>query len=267
MKATEESADSHQDFGDESTTVMGGELLSSLTERSRRIEVSAPPVPEPEISIVTDEPEPVTTVSRAARPQLLVLDGEYPALGDEESTAMMDEPEPTTLAVRSRRGNPPSLPSPLPPPALAAQPLPAPSLPDPQWAAELTPRGFPTVRVAPLSAPELETTPAPASQPAVGRRWVSALAAIALGVAAWTVGLGHHELQPAPATSSAAPSASNVVVTPWGLQDRARVTVADVRTVLGSLLQPVTSVASARNVSADSGRAKHRTAAPHRRRS
>jgi hypothetical protein len=245
MKATEESADARRDFVDEeSTNVMGVDLLSSLTERSRRIDVSAPPAPEPEISVVVDEPEAVTTMRPVGPPQLLIVDGEYPALGDEDSTVMMDEPEPTTVAVRSHVDSPPPRPParpPAPPPALrpapavVVQPLPPQSAPDPQWAAEL-PRVLPTLRVAPLPAPELAATPESASQPAVGSRRVSVLAAVALGVAAWVLGLGHHELQPT-AMSSPAPSVSSVVVTPWGLQARANTTLTNVRTALGSLLQ------------------------------
>jgi hypothetical protein len=247
MKATEESADARRDFVDEeSTNVMGVDLLSSLTERSRRIDVSAPPVPEPEISVIVDDPEAVTTMRPAGPPQLLIVDGEYPALGDEDSTVMMDEPEPTTVAVRSHLDSPPPRPAAPPPaprpaprsaPAVVVQPLPPQAAPDPQWAAEL-PRVLPTLRVAPLPAPELATTPESTSQPAVGSRRVSVLAAVALGVAAWILGLGHHELQPtSPISSPAASSVSSVVVTPWGLQARANTTLSNVRTALGSLLQ------------------------------
>ena len=235
MKPTDESRDAHCDFaGDEATNVMGVDLLSSLTERSRRIDVAAPAVPEPEISIVVDEVEPVTTVSPATRSKLLVVDGEYPAIGDEESTSMMDEPEPTTVAVRARRDGPP--PPAAPSPAFVAQPVPAPSVrapapslpapapslpapapsvPDPQWAAELMrPRALPTVRVAPLPAPELATAPESTSQRAAGSRRMGALAALALGVAAWTLGLGHHELRPASAISSPAPPATSALAAP-----------------------------------------------------
>ena len=50
MKPTEKAADAHGGFVDESTSVMGVDLLDSLTERSRRIEVAAPLAapPEPE---------------------------------------------------------------------------------------------------------------------------------------------------------------------------------------------------------------------------
>jgi hypothetical protein len=267
MKPTEEFADTHRDFaGDESTSVMGVDLLSSLTERSRQIDVAAPPVPESEISIGVEEPEPVTTMSPAARPQLLIADDAYPALGDEESTVMMEEPEPTTVAVRSHLHRPPPPHEPLPAPLLAAQPLPAQSVPDPQWAAELAPRALVTIRVAPLPAPELVTTPESSSKPAVGSRRLSALAAVALGVAAWTLGLGHHEVLPTSAILSPAPSVSSVLLTPWGLQTQAKVTLDNVRAALGSLLQWSASVASARNESEDPGRAKHRPAAPHHQR-
>lgn len=263
MKPTDESRDTQSDFaGDESTSVMGVDLLSSLTERSRRIDVAAATVPEPEISIVVDEVEPVTTVSPATRAEALVVDGEYPAIGDEESTVTMDEPEPTTVAIRARRASPP--PPPEPPPALpfVAQPLaapppaapapsvaapapsvaaPAPSLPDPQWAAELRPRHLPTMRVAPLPTPLLEPPTESAAQPAVGSRQLSMVAAIALGVAAWTLGLGHHELLPASATPVRAASVSGAAVAP-------------------------TRVASAHAASPDPARPKPRPTAPHRQR-
>lgn len=119
MKPISEAADMHADFaGDESTSVMGVDLLSSLTERSRRIDVSPVSVPEPEISIAVEEPEPVTTMRPAAPPlppppapaqplpQLLIVDGEYPLLDGEESTTMMEQPEPTTVAVRSHIDKP-----------------------------------------------------------------------------------------------------------------------------------------------------------------
>ena len=152
-----------------------------------------------------------------ARPQLRIVDAAYPELGDEESTVMMEEPEPTTLAVRPRFDSPPPPPQPPPAPRLAVAPLPA-LVPDPQWAAELPPRALATIRVAPLPAAELETTPESAAKPAVGSRRLSALAAVALGVAVWTLGLGHHQ---SVSTSSVSPSpspsvVSSVVVAPWG---------------------------------------------------
>jgi hypothetical protein len=256
MKATEESADAHNDFdGDESTLVMEANLLSSLTERSRRIDVAAPPASEEERSMV-DEPEPVTVMRPAARPQPLVADGEYPALGDEEPTVMMEEPEPTTVAVRSQLDrSPPPPPKKLPAPALAAEPLPAQSVPDPQWAADLAPDALAKMWDAPLAAAELGTTPESTSKPAAGSRRLGALAAVALGVAAWTLGLGHHELLPPSAIASPAPSVSSVVVTPWGLQAQAETTVDNVRTALGSLLQWSTSVASAQRARASGTRA------------
>ena len=262
MKTTEEPADAHGDFaGDEATSVMGGELLSTLTERSRRIDVPAPlpPVPEPEISIVSDESaaeeaEPVTTMrpvkpmSPPARPQLLVVGEEYPALSDDESTMMMDEPEPTTLAIRSKADKPAPPLVPLPPPAPAAaavvaaapvvQPLPVASAPDPRWAAELAPRALATIRVAPLPAPDLLSTPEAAPKRSIGSRALSTLAALALLVAAWTLGLGHHDLLPTTAISPAAASAAtSALVTPWGLQTRAQLTLGNVRTALASLVQ------------------------------
>lgn len=213
MKPTEESADTLHDFGDEATSVMGGDLLSSLTERSRRIDVGAQtmpePLPDPEIGIDEDEPEPVTTMRPVAPLPPLVAEGEYPALGDEESTIAMEEPEPTTVAVRLHADRPaPVAPPPIPAPLAApiVEPLPAPAAPDPQWAAELKPRVLETIRVPKLPPPELE--PERASQPAAGSRVLSLLAAVALGVAAWTVGLGHHEAEPAPAVI-ASPSPSN----------------------------------------------------------
>lgn len=203
MKPTEGAP--HCDFaGDESTSVMGGDLLSSLTERSRRIDVLAPLIPEPEISIEIDEPEPVTTMSPAAQPlpPPPIPDGEFPAIGDEESTVMMEEPEPTTVARR-----------------VVPQPVPAPAhAPDPQWTADLAPRALATIRVAPLPAPEPETIAAEAPAPAVGSRLLSLCAALALGVAAWTVGLGHHDTTAA--ISSPAPSVSSAVVGPLVLRHR-----------------------------------------------
>ena len=257
MKPTDESRDAHSDFaGDESTSVMGVDLLSSLTERSRRIDVASPAtVPEPEISIVVDEVEPVTTVSPATRSQLLVVDGEYPAIGDEESTVTMDEPEPTTVAIRARCASPPPPAEPSAAPPFVAQPVaappppapappvavPGPSLPDPQWAAELRPRPLPTIRVTPLPTPELQPAAESAAKPAVGSRRLSMVAAVALGVAAWTVGLGHHELLPASAMPARAPSASSAVVAP-------------------------TRVASAHAASPDPARPKPSPTAPHRQR-
>ncbi len=247
MKPTDESAHAHGDFaGDESTSVMGVDLLSSLTERSRRIDVAAAPVPEPEISIVVDEAEPVTTVSAAARPQLRVVDREYPELGDEESTMMMDEPEPTTVAVRTHRDRPSlppapapvvALPPPPPPAPVVAVPLPVRAVPDPPWAAELSPRVLDTIRVAPRPVPPAPTTPERAPHPAAGSRRLSALAAIALGVAGWTVGLGHHEPLPPSVIAAPVASVSSVLVTPWGLHARAATTLANVRAALASLLQ------------------------------
>jgi len=270
MKPTEESA---SDFGNEATSVMGGDLLSSLTERSRRIDVAAPlppPLPEPpEISISVEEPEALTTMQPvgpppAQPPQLRVVDGEFPALGDDDSTLMMDEPEPTTVAARSRlesfRPTPPAPPpppvvaAPPPPPVVAAPPpippavaappvaspvvlpLPAPAALDPQWAAELKPRSLPTVRVAPLPAPEMPVMPE--SRPATGSRWLSMLAAAALGLAAWTLGLGHHQPPlPASAIASPAPSVSSTLVTPWGLELQAQLAMNNVRATLGSVLR------------------------------
>ena len=80
------------EFSDEATNVMGGELLSSLTEQSRAIEIPPlPPIPEPEILLDVD----------------VEIDVEaFPALGDEESTVTMEEPVPTTVAVRSRLASP-----------------------------------------------------------------------------------------------------------------------------------------------------------------
>ncbi|HXU69245.1 MAG TPA: hypothetical protein VN947_07935 [Polyangia bacterium] len=234
MKPTEESTDTHRDFGDEATNVMGGDLLSSLTERSRRIEVAPLTALEPEISIGDDEPEPVTTMRPVAEPlPPLVADGEYPALGDEESTVAMEEPEPTTVVVRPHADRPAPLARPVapivaappaprvapvapivaPPPAPLAAPLPTASAPDPQWASALSPRILETVRVPPLPAPELESMPERASQPAAGSRSLSLLAAVALGVAAWTLGLGHHEAQPKPAMSAPA-LAPSVIAAP-----------------------------------------------------
>jgi hypothetical protein len=262
MKPAEESAEARSDFAtEESTSVMGVDLLSSLTERSRRTDVSLPPpLPEPpEISISTEEPEPVTTMRPveepepvttmrpvepepvttmrpvAPPPQLLIVDGEYPGLGDEESTVMMEEPEPTTLAVRVEPASPPEPPAPAPP-KLAIVPPPAPlppqSAPDPQWAAELKPRVLDTIRVAPLPPPILEMPPESTSQPATGSRRLSTLAALALGVAAWTLGLGHHqELQPS-AVASPTASVSSALVTPSGLATA----FDNVRVALGSLV-------------------------------
>jgi hypothetical protein len=211
MKPTEESRDAHGDFVDESTSVMGGDLLSSLTERSRWNDAAAAPVPEPEISIVVDEPEAVTTMRPVGPPKLLVVDREYPALGDEEATAMMDEPEPTTVAIRKHHDGTapaPSTASPPPVPPAPAQPTPAPSLPDPIWAAELAPRALPTIRVPPLPAPGVEGT-AESTSTRAGSRRLSVLAAVALGVAVWTVGLGHHEAEPPVVIAAPAPSASS----------------------------------------------------------
>lgn len=259
MKPMEESADEHRDFaGDESTSVMGADLLSSLTERSRRIEVATAAIAEPEISIVVDdEVEPVTTVSPKAVPKLLVVEGEYPALGDEESTFMMQEPEPTTVAVRSRRVAAP------PPP----EPLPAPAVADPQWVAELPSHTPPTIRVAPLSAPAVEPTPETASKPAAGSRRSSVIAAMTLGVAVWTLGLGHHEILPAAAISPPASSVSSVLGEPSGLRARVEIAVDNVRTAFVSLFQASASVASARNESAAPRRVKHRPVPSHRQRS
>ncbi len=299
MKPTDESREAHGDFaGDESTSVMGVDLLSSLTERSRRIEVVSPTVPEPEISIVVDEVEPVTTMSPATRSQRLAADGEYPAIGDEESTDLMDEPEPTTVAVRSHLDRPPPAPAPLPARPFVAQPVPAPSvaapapsvaapaptaavpapsaavpapslaapaplLPDPQWAAELRPRPLPTVRVLPLPAPQPDTAPESTPNPAVGSRRLSALAAVALGVAAWTLGLGHHDVMPASAIAWPAPSVSSAVAPSPGA---AKILEA-VRTALGSLFPSSASVASTRDESADPARPHQRpSSAPPRQR-
>ncbi|HEX6834921.1 MAG TPA: hypothetical protein VF334_00035, partial [Polyangia bacterium] len=113
-------------------------------------------------------------------------------------------------------------------------------------AAELSPRVLPTIRVAPLPAAGLEPALESTSKPAVGSRRLSALAAVALGVAAWTLGLGHHELLPASATSSPAPSASAVLAAP---PSRASA-----------------SVAPARNEITDPARPQPRPVAPHRQR-
>jgi hypothetical protein len=114
-----------------------------------------------------------------------------------------------------------------------------PSAPDPQWAHDLKPRSLPTLRVAPLPAPEFEATPEGTSKRAVGSRWVSVLAALALGVAAWTVGLGHHEDVPPAAISSAAASAAasvgSVAVTPWDLPTQANLAIGTVRSAFDSL--------------------------------
>lgn len=265
MKPIEESADEHGDFaGDESTSVMGADLLSSLTERSRRIEVVAATIPEPDISFDDDGAEPVTAMSPTAPPKLLVADREFPVLGDEDSTVMMEDPEPTTVAVRSRCADAPSPPE--APPALAAQPLPAPSLPDPPWVAALPPRGTPTIRVAPLAAPTSKPTPEGTFESAAGSRRLSAVAALALGVAAWTLGLGHHELLPMSAVSSPSSSVTSVFVVPSSLRSRVETAAENVRTAFVSLVGASASVASARNESTAPERSKHRPTA-HRQRS
>ncbi len=267
MKPIEESADEHRDFaGDESTSVMGADLLSSLTERSRRVEVATATIAEPALgTVVDDEVEPVTTVSPAAIPKLLVAAREYPVLGDDESTEMMQEPEPTTVAVRSRRDEAPPPPEPPPAPAFRAQPLPVPSVPDPQWVAELPSRVPPTI--VPQSAPSVEATSESTSKPAAGSRRLSAIAAVTLGVAAWTLGLGHHECLPAAAVSPPISSVSSAVIAPSGLRARVEMAVDHVRTAFVSLFQASASVASARNESTTPQRSKHSPATSHRQRS
>jgi hypothetical protein len=257
MKPIEEAADMHADFaGDESTSVMGVDLLSSLTERSRRIEVSTAAVPELEISIAVEEPEPVTTMRPAEppQPQLLIVGGDYPALGDDESTMMMDEPEPTTVAVRSHIDKP-----------LRVQPLPAAAPPEPQWVASLA-RPLETLRVAPLPVPEMETIANRAPAPSAGSRRWSPVAAAVLGAAAMIVGLGHHEPLPASAISSSAVPVTSAVVEPWDLQTRVTAAIDYVRASLAALSQWSATDASARNESADPGPAKPRPVARHRQR-
>lgn len=274
MKPIAEAADMHADFaGDESTSVMGVDLLSSLTERSRRIDVATGAVPEPELSIAVEEPEPVTTMRRTAPalppppqapPQLLVVDGEYPVLADEESTMMMEEPEPTTVAVRSRAAKPLPLPEPAPAPPLRVQPLPAAAPPEPQWTASLAPRPLETLRMAPLPAPAVEAIPDHEPAPSAGSRRLSALAAAAVGVAVTILGLGHHESLPASAISSSALPVTSAVVEPWDVQTRLGATIDSVRAALAALVQRHASDAPARAESVDPAPAKPRPAALHR---
>ena len=273
MKPIAEAADIHADFaGDESTSVMGVDLLSSLTERSRRIDVSTAAVPEPEISIAVEEPEPVTTLRPIApprapaqpEPQLLIVAGEYPALGDEESTLMMDEPEPTTVAVRSHIDKPTPLPEPARVQPLRVQPLPAAAAPEPQWTASLAPRVLETLRVAPLPPLGTETIPNRELAPSAGSRRLGALAAAALGVAAMVLGLGHHQPQPASAISSSALPGTSAVVEPWDVQTQVKARIDSVRAPLAALLQWSASDTSARSESADPGHAKPPPAARHR---
>ncbi|MGZ3425894.1 MAG: hypothetical protein ACXVCV_04550 [Polyangia bacterium] len=257
MKPIEEAADIHADFaGDESTSVMGVDLLSSLTERSRRIDISTAAVPEPEISIAVEEPEP----------QLLIVDDEYPVIGDEESTMMMEEPEPTTVAVRSHIDKPLPLPEPAPVPPLRVQPLPAAAPPEPRWTASLAPRPLETLRVAPLPTPEMETLSNREPAPSAGSRRLRALAAATLSVAATILGLGHHQPLPASAISSSALPVTSAVVEPWDVQTQVKATIDSVRASLAALVQWSASDASARNESADPGHAMHRPAARHRQR-
>lgn len=264
----------HADFaGDESTSVMGVDLLSSLTERSRRIEVATAAVPEPEISIAVEEPEPVTTMRPMAQalepppapapPQLQIVEGEYPAIGDEESTMTMEEPEPTTVAVRSHIDKPLPVPEPAPVPPLRVEPLPAAAPPEPRWTASLAPRPLEAFRLAQLPAPDMEATASPEAAPsAVWRR----LGALALGAAAVILGLGHHQSLPPSAISSSALSATSAVVEPWDVQTHVKATIDRVHVSVAALLQWSASDASVRNESAEPGRAKQRPAARHRQR-
>jgi hypothetical protein len=120
---------------------------------------------------------------------------------------------------------------------VAASP-PTPPLPsEPLWVAELTPRprgkALETMRVVPLPSPEeLEDAPAPA----IGSRRLGRVAALAVGVAAMTLGLGPHQPQAASAAPPVAASVSGVGVAPWDLPAQVSATVASLRASADPLL-------------------------------